>query len=304
MIDARLESLLAVAEQRNFTRAAEQLSLTQPAVSHHIRQLETELGVVLFTRKRGEVRLTDAGETVVRYARRMNAVWGELRAALQDQERHITRLRIGITHTAESNTVTEVLAKYGSENPGIMITIVTDSIKNLYEMLENYELDLAIAEGAPSSRKLNFLLLDTDYLVCAMSNENPLSHREMITIQQLQKQRMILRSPNSGTVNLFTASLESISESLDNFNVILEVDNIATIKDLVRKNLGVSILPKSTCLNEMRKGKLTVLPIENLSMVRETNIVYEKDFAHPEILKTISELYHATMRRPARAAER
>ena len=84
---------------------------------------------------------------------------------------------------------------------------------------------------------------------------------------------MILRLPQSGTVNLLISSLESLNESIDEFNVILEVDNIATIKDLIRKNLGVSILPKSACMDEVRKGKLTILPIENMRMIRETNIV-------------------------------
>jgi len=78
--------------------------------------------------------------------------------------------------------------------------------------------------------------------------------------------------------------------------VILEVDNIATIKDLIRKNLGVSILPKSTCMDEVRKGKMTILPIENMSMVRETNIVYQKDFSHPDVLHELTSIYRKTVR--------
>lgn len=103
---------------------------------------------------------------------------------------------------------------------------------------------------------------------------------------------MIMRLPSSATRLLFEATLESLDDSIDNFNVILEVDNIATIKDLIRKDLGVSILAKSACMNEIKKGKLTALPIENLSMVRETNIVYNKDFSHIDILKDITKIYH------------
>ena len=161
-------------------------------------------------------------------------------------------------------------------------------------MLENYELDLAIVEGKPTNSELNSLMLDTDYLVCVVSVENPLSKKAMITLHELQKEKMILRLPKSGTVNLIVSHLASINKAIDNFNVILEVDNIATIKDLIRKNLGVSILPISTCMDELRKGKIAVLPIENLSMVRETNIVYQKDFSHTEILQDIMELYRKT----------
>ena len=81
--------------------------------------------------------------------------------------------------------------------------------------------------------------------------------------------------------------------------MILEVDNIATIKDLVRKDLGVSILARSACMDELGKGKLTALPIENLNMVRETRIVYHQDFSHLELLQEITRLYHQEVLRPA-----
>lgn len=93
---------------------------------------------------------------------------------------------------------------------------------------------------------------------------------------------------------LIESTLESINDSIENFNVTIEVDNIATIKDLVRKELGVSILPKSACMDELSKGKLAALPIENLSMVRETRIVYNRDFSHFDILQEITKTYQET----------
>ena len=80
--------------------------------------------------------------------------------------------------------------------------------------------------------------------------------------------------------------------SIKEFDVILEVDNMATIKDLVRRDFGVSILPKSVCLDELKKKKIAVLPEENLSMMREMNIAYNKDFMNDDILREIVRLYH------------
>ncbi len=139
-------------------------------------------------------------------------------------------------------------------------------------------------------------MLDTDYLVCAMSNSNSLSKNGIITLNELKKEKMILRLPSSATRVLFESSLESINESIDEFNIILEVDNIATIKDLIRKNMGVSILPKSACMDEVKKKKMTILPIENLSMVREINILYHKNFSHIEMLKNFTRLYHEMLK--------
>lgn len=291
MLDPKLDTLLLVAEKRNFTRAAQALSLTQPAVSHHISQLEQELGVRLFVRGNGDLMLTPEGETVLRYVRRMKALEKKMAEELQEAGRRLTRLRIGITHTAESSIVAEVLARYTNENPGISITIVTDNINNLYDMLENFELDLAVVEGRSTRPELSALMLDTDYLVCVLANTHPLSRSSMITLDEIRQEKLILRLPNSETRVRFESALAAIGESIADFQVILEVDNVATIKDLIRKNLGISILARSACMDELRKGKLTALPIENLSMTRETNLVYHRDFAHKETLQDILALY-------------
>ena len=294
MLDQKVYTLLAVAEQKSFTKAAELLSLTQPAVSHHISQLETELGTKIFSRGKGELRITPEGEIIIRCAKRMSAMNDRLRSDLADNERHLSRLRIGITHTAESNLITEVIARYSREDNGTAITIITDTINNLYTLLENYELDLAIVEGKPFRGDLYSLMLDTDYLVCVMSNDNPLAGQQLVTLGELKKQKMILRLPTSATRILFESRLESIGETLADFDVMLEVDSIAAIKDLIRKDLGISILARSACMDELRKGKLTALPIENLSMIRETNIVYHRDFGHDEVLRSLMRIYKQT----------
>ena len=292
MLDPKLDTLLLVAEKRNFTRAAQALSLTQPAVSHHISQLEQELGVRLFVRGNGDLMLTPEGETVLRYVRRMKALEKKMAEELQEAGRRLTRLRIGITHTAESSIVAEVLARYTNENPGISITIVTDNINNLYDMLENFELDLAVVEGRSTRPELSALMLDTDYLVCVLANTHPLSRSSMITLDEIRQEKLILRLPNSETRVRFESALAAIGESIVDFRVILEVDNVATIKDLIRKNLGISILARSACMDELRKGKLTALPIENLSMTREINMVYHKDFEHTDLLQEITKIYY------------
>ncbi len=191
----------------------------------------------------------------------------------------------------------EVLAKCSHETPHLSISIKTDTIKNLYTMLEEFQLDIAIVEGKNTNPELNSLMLDTDYLACVLSNNNPLARCEMVTLDQLKSESLILRGPASATRMLFESTLESIGENLDDFNVVIEVDNIATIKDLVRKDFGVSILATSACMDELRKGKITVLPIENLSMVRSTSILYHKSFSHLDVLQDIARVYRETAKK-------
>jgi DNA-binding transcriptional LysR family regulator len=291
MIDPKLYSLLAVVELGNFTRAAESLSLTQPAVTQHIKQLERELKIKVFNRVGNSIKPTNEGEILIQYARRSIALFQSMKQGILDGKHSMRRLTVGVTHTAESNAVAEVLGKYSSNNPGTIITIITGTINNLYQMLKNYELDLAVVEGKIKDSAINSLLLDTDSLLLVLSNNHPLAGKTAVTIGELKKEPLILRRPSSGTRNLFKAHLESQNMSLDEFNVILEVDNIATIKDLIRRDIGVSILSRSVCLDELKKGKITVLPIENLSMIREINILYQDDFKDGDILQNIMKEY-------------
>ena len=296
MLDPKLETLLQVYERGSFVKAAERLNITQPAVSHHIRMLEEELGVKLFERANGHLKITDSGEEVVKFAKKVQGLYRNLQQELADSRARVQHLTIGVTHTAESNSIAEALAKYGSVQKNVNIKIITNNINNLYIMLRSYEIDLAVVEGRVSDPKIRYLLLDTDYLVLAVSPNHPFAGRSMVTLNELKKERMILRLPESGTRNLFVAHLESNNTSINEFNVILEVDNMATIKDLIRRDFGVSVLPKSVCLDELKKKKMVVLPIENLSMMREINIAYPSDFSQMEVLRGIVDSYNETVK--------
>ena len=296
MIDTKLYSLVAVYECGSFVGAAKRLSVTQPAVSQHIKALETELGVSIFERVGGKLIVTKPGERVIRCAQKMIGLSNVLKQELSDGRYMRDHLTIGVTHTAESNPIAEALAKYCAENEGISIKLVTESIKNLYRMLKTYELDMAVVEGRKPDPALQFILLDTDYLVLAVSPNHPLAKKNLVSLAELKRERLILRLPNSGTRNLFKAHLESNNMNVSDFNVILELDNVATIKDLIRRDFGVSILPKSVCLDEIKKGKIVVLPVENLSMMREMNLAYRSDFSESDILHDIVKAYNDTLR--------
>ena len=102
MIDERLETLLVVAREKNFTRAGDILGLTQPAVSGHMKRLEEELKVNLFLRKKGELALSEEGEVVVEYAKRLKALCEKMQLRIRDTKLNIRNIRVGITHTQES----------------------------------------------------------------------------------------------------------------------------------------------------------------------------------------------------------
>ena len=292
LLDDKLETFIAVCEVKNFTKAGEMLGLTQPAVSQHIKKLEEELDTQIFLRKKGEITLSQEGEIALLYAKRMHALQDKMRDKIKSAKANIRKIRIGITHTQESGYMIEALSKMALAYENLNITFITDTIKNLYTMLENFELDVLIIEEKPSNPDFNFMVLDTDMLTCMVSIQNPLAQKQAITLNELKKQHLILRLPTSATRVKVASSLEAIGESIDNFDVVIEVDSIATIKNLVKKDIGVSILSKGACVKELQKKSLVALPIENLSMTRETTIVYHKTFNHVEIIERIAAAYH------------
>lgn len=172
-MDAKITTLLAVVESQSFTKAAEALGLTQPAVSQHIRQLEEDLGIKLFNRADRSLGLTKEGEIAVKYARRIVQLYQNLKLAIKDSKKNIKHLTVGVSHTSESNMVSEVFAKYAKEHEGVNIRIISDDINNLYTRLKTYQIDLIVAEGRILDYNFNSILLDTDYLVLAVSNETP-----------------------------------------------------------------------------------------------------------------------------------
>jgi len=293
MIDLRLLTLIAVAEERNFTKAAEKLNLTQPAVSHHIKDLENELNTQLFIRKKGDTVLTPGGEIVLNYAKRFLAMYDKLKQELHESRKKIN-LKIGITHTAESNKTTEVIGNFLKNHSDVSMTIISGSTADLFQKIENYEVDFAIVDQKRGGN-VNYLPLDTDSLVCVINPESPLTRNDAITVEELKQEKLILRLPTSSTRILFDSALKSINESINNFNVVLELDNVATIKELIRRNVGVSILSKSTCRYEVSNKKLAILPIKNLSLQRNIYLIYSDHFQHIGILNELKEIYSDTI---------
>lgn len=292
-IDLKAISLLKVAEYENFTKAAKELCISQPAISNHIKAVEEELGFKIFERGTSGIHLTEKGAIVIKYISQMNSIAESLKQALASDKLSATAMRVGITHTVESSLVVDAIAKYlNKSTPGVSIRITSGTSKSLYKQLKNGEIDFIIMEGSYNDPDLNNVMLGTDSLVLVTSPSNHLASKNTVTLDEMKEENLIMRLPDSNTMKTFANALKERSKSLSDFNIILEIDNIATIKDLIRRDFGVSILAKSVCLDEVRKGKLAILNIENISMIREMNLVYPKDFEHAEAIDGIVRCYN------------
>lgn len=291
MINAKLDTLLAVAELLNYTKAAQALSLTQPAVSQHIRQLEADYEITIFRRGEKPLVLTREGEVLVQYARKIKNLHERMQVQLSDQKCKKRQLSIGVTETTMSSGIVETLAKFEKQTDCVSIQIYTDEAKNLLDMLRNYSLDLAIVEGSVSEADFYSLSIDSDQLFAAVSPLNSLSHRTVVTLEDLKAQRMILRGGSSGTRILWENQLRQLFETIESFRVVMELDSVNAIKELVKKDYGISILSMRSCAAEVEEGTLVLLPIENKRMIREVNLVCLKEAEQVGTVQMLKRVY-------------
>ena len=291
MLDNKLRTLLTLLSVGSYTKTADALHLPQPAVSHQIKQLEQEYGIQIFRKGKKGLNPTPEGEILIKYARRVQALDQGVRQELEDSRRHLRRLSVGITTTLGEYLVSQIFVDYCNEHPEVSINIYSDSLNHLHTMLSLYQLDLIIVEGAIQSESYVNVLLDTDFLCLAVSPQHPFATRTAVTLQELKRERFILRTQSAGTRTLFEEALLRQGENIRDFNIVVETDNITTIKELVSAGLGVTVMAHSACRQEERAGKLSLVPVENMNMPREINIVHRKDFEHAEILRDILAIY-------------
>jgi DNA-binding transcriptional LysR family regulator len=291
LLDSKILSLLKVVETGNYTLAGKELNLTQPAISQHIRAIETEFHIHVFERVDKKLMLTREGEILVRYCRRMQALYNNLSRDLQNGAARMHSLNIGVTRTMEYNRISEVLARYAGNHNGVTITLETDTLGGLRERVHNYELDFAIIDNDVHDNGIASMLLDTDEMVLVVPPDHSLAGQESVTIDDIRSENIILWMPDPGSRDLVRASVKEKGINEDELNIILEVENLSTVKDLISHGFGASILLKSVCISELRKKKLVALPFRNLNLSRDINFIYSKDFSDIHILKDIAEVY-------------
>ena len=277
MLDSRIKTLLTVAETGSLTKTAQKLKLTQPAVSHQIIQLENELGVSIFTRRKSGMDLTSEGQIVVDYAYRLYEMYFNMKKDIHDHLIQKQRYAIGMTLTLSSALVEQVLVDYPISHPGCFIALTSDSIRPLYHMLDEGDLNFLLVDHVPELSDVNSVILDTDNLVCVMSPTHPLTAKRVINIEDLMKEKIILPIPRPGTEERLQKAVSPLGFTLDQFNIVLETDNYSTIKRMVRHNPLISLLPESACRYESSIDLLTTRPVENLSFSNPIVLVYPKE---------------------------
>ena len=288
MIDERLLSLYILSKEKNYTKTANTLNLTQPAISHHIKSLEKEYNQKLIVKKGKNLTLTPAGEILVQYYDKFKSLDVRMNEDITNINSLNKFIDIGITLTAGEYLIPSILNIIIKSIPNISINFHTDNMEKIYKGVKNDVLDFAIIEGQfHKETSINSFLLAEDEMILVTSPSHTFKNMKKINRLLLQKERLILRERKSNTRTLIEEFLNNNGDSISRYNVMLELENINLIKELVSQNYGVSILPRSVCQQEIKKGKLIEVELEDFHIHRGIYIVYKNKCAYLNICQEI-----------------
>lgn len=243
MLDRNIHYFIAVAEHQGFTRAATALHISQPALSQQIRQLEETLGVQLFDRSGRVVRLTDAGEVYLRYARSALQALEEGKRAIHDAE-DLSRgsLRIGVTPTFTAYFIGPLIAAFYARYPHISVQLYEMAQDKIEERLVNDELDVGIAFDDVHSPDIESQPLLTETLALVVAKRHPLAQQRSVELRILNDEKLILLSAEFAT-----------REQIDRYcrlaglrpQVLMEANSITAVLELVRRTSLSTLLPEA-----------------------------------------------------------
>ena len=255
----QLEYLVAVAEEANFTRAAERIHVAQPAVSAQIQRLERELGQPLLDRTRRTVRLTAAGQAALPYAKAALAAIADIRVAV-DELTQLVRgtIRIG-TVTSHSVDIPSLLADFHAEHPQVEITLSTDSSDVLIEKVRTGRLDAAIVSVGPDERPegLDVEVVTDEAIQAVVSLTDELASRKIVRLSDLAERQLIALPVGAGIRHQFDAACARAGVTP---RIAFEASTPVALAELAERGLGVAIVPASVPRDRDGVHALSIVP--------------------------------------------
>lgn len=263
MSDRRLQVFFTVAKLMSFTKAAEALHMTQPAITFQVRQLEEQFNTRLFDRTHNKISLTRAGELVYFRAGKIFELYDEMDNAVRELTGEVSgSLIIGASTTIAEYMLPALLGNFKRHHPDVKLQLVVHNTDGIVSMVENNDLDLGVVEAPVANKNLQVEVCRMDDLVAIVPPDHPLADRESVTIKELMGYPYICREEGSGTRDVILEYLGDNGMSSDDLDVIMELGNPEAIKGAVEAGMGISIISATTIIKELRLATLVSIPLD------------------------------------------
>jgi DNA-binding transcriptional LysR family regulator len=270
-----LQIFLSVAKHLNFTRASEEVNLSQPSVSVRMRQLEREVGSKLFEQLGKKIALTEAGKLLVPYAGKVISAVDDARNAM-DELQGLERgsLRIGASTTPGMYLVPRTIAQFKQRYPKIDVHLAVKDTRQIEEGVIRNEFDFGFVGGHLAGDEVDVLPWITDEIILIV----PLGHRfagkRSVTAQELSSEKFIYREQGSATRAVVSAHLRKLRVDAE---AIMEIENPESVKKAVQNGLGIAFISAFAAETDLKAKTLVAVKIRNVEIRRELKVVYRKD---------------------------
>jgi len=289
MMDFRMDTFLKVCRHMNFTKAAESLNITQPAVSQHIHYLEGFYNVKLFAYKGKRMYLTNAGDILYQAAITMKHDDLYLKEIINDLNKRKNRLIFGATLTISEFVMAKHIKLYLNLYPDTEVRMVEGNTSELLEKLRTGEVDFALVEG-------NYAKKEYDYLVYSQERYIPVCSADYIfqkkpkELADLLSERIIIRESGSGTREILEKNLECRNLEIEDFRYTVEIGGINAIKSLVELGCGITFLYQAAVKKELEKGILREIKLDDFKISHDFAFIWNKSSAFSENYREICEI--------------
>ena len=296
MADRRLQVFHAVARQLSFTKAAEVLFMTQPAVTFQIKQMEEHFNTRLFDRGHGKISLTPAGETVLEYAERILGLSSEMDVRLAEMTGQIGGpLLVGASTTIAEFMLPRILGEFKSQYPNVRPRLIVANSESIETRVAEHTLDIGLIESPSHQSNLQCEDCCEDELLVICAPGSPLAKNKELTPQLLATHPFVSREPGSGTREVTDNYFRAAGVPPESLNLVIELGSPEAIKGVVETGIGFAIVSRASVAKEKRLGDLLAIPLKP-RLNRTLSMVYPKEKLRSRLVNTFVEFANAKLK--------
>lgn len=270
MVDiVKINTFVRAAETQSFSEAAKQLHMSQPTVSHHIKMLEQEMGVVLFSRTNTGLEMTEAGKVLLPWARRLLHDTNNLQAMMSSMQNDVVgELRIACSTTAGKYVLPQLAARFCQRYPGIKVRILACTPENVTLNILEGEAHIGVLSREITNAGLESQEFFRDTITLIVPANHRWAFRKTIEASELLEEQLILREETSGTRHVVLSELAKFDISLDDLDIFMELGNAEAIVRTVAAGYGIAFVSKLATACPLERGNVVDIDVEGLNLQR------------------------------------
>ena len=284
MSDRRLQVFHTVAKVMSFTKAAEALHMTQPAVTFQVKQLEDFFNTRLFDRTHNKITLTEAGKVVYDYSGQVLELYERMNSDVREMTGEVTgTLVVGASTTVAEYMLPSLLGAFKKQYDDVNIRLQVGNTDAIVAMVENNMIDFGLVEAPVHNKNLDVHVCRIDEMQLICPKDHPLAKRNKVTIEDIRKYGYVSREEGSGSRAVINTYIREQGMSYSDLKVVMELGSPEAVKMAVESDVGVAIVSRTTLAKELKLDTLAAIPLDPPLLRPFSHIKQKHKFRHKAV---------------------